>query len=319
MKTTTKHIFMISGILMAAGIVLTLIGISFGGWPGVSISRYGISSSSAQHEPFTLEKTEIDAFSNLEIQMDTYADIQILPSEDEHFYLEYLLASHAEKPDYYVTDDSFVFRQHSISYASLSLGSIHSDPINAYLALYIPVDCNLDQLKIDVESCDLQIENIQAKSTEIHDNYGDIETKDSKLGTFDISLESGDFTARNMTTEQFSMKSEYGTVVFQDFSCDKQASFRMESGDLSLDATKLGSLSCKSEYGNILLQLPEDPITYSYDLTTEYGSIHLPFNAPIGYYSDDEDEVVYRTNTETGKEYRISIQTESGDIRIQER
>lgn len=98
MKTKTRKIILISLCLVIAGVILLGAGMMFGGRPGVVLSRSGITSPYADGKPYVLKKTKINKFSDVKITIGSYADIQILPSEDDQFYLEYELDGNYNEP-----------------------------------------------------------------------------------------------------------------------------------------------------------------------------------------------------------------------------
>lgn len=91
MKPVTKKILIISTCFMGAGVLLTCAGIAAGGWPGFEITRNGLRSAATQRQPYILEKTQIENFSELDINIGSEADIILKPSGNDHFYLEYTL------------------------------------------------------------------------------------------------------------------------------------------------------------------------------------------------------------------------------------
>lgn len=103
MKRRTKRILIFSLSCMAAGALLTGAGRLAGGYPGFAYTRDGIVSASSSAEPYTMEKAALEDLTSVEIDIDTLADVRILPSDDGHFYLEYVLDSAS---GIYVTDGS---------------------------------------------------------------------------------------------------------------------------------------------------------------------------------------------------------------------
>ena len=105
MKKTAKRILLLSCSLMAAGLLFTGIGFAAGGRPGISWTQKGIVSVSSQTE-YRLEKTKIDSFKNAQIDINSMADIRILPSDDKNYYIVYILDGDYNEPSYEVKGDT---------------------------------------------------------------------------------------------------------------------------------------------------------------------------------------------------------------------
>lgn len=317
MKSITKKIITVSVCLMAAGAVLTGIGYLFGGRAGVSFTRNGIGSNNIKSEPVTLEKTKLDTFTEAEITMDAYADIHILPSDDDNYYVEYLLDKAFGDPQYKVANGKFTLYQPDNNHGVFLAFSTTNISLNTYVNLYVPKDKTLDALKIYDDSGDVSITGTKAADMDITVDYGDLTLKESSSTSLNISLDSGDLDLTDTETGKFTLYSEYGDITLQNFKCDT-AKTTLDSGSLYLDAAKIKSLNCTSEYGDVDLYLPEKLETYTFDVTAEYGQIYLPEKAPKGLYMDrDDDEEYYQTDGTS--QNLIKIYADSGDINIQER
>ena len=107
MKKSKKIILTISAVTLTAGVLLTGIGYMKGGRFGFVFSDGKfISADSIEEEkqPFILEKKKLDSVKDIDINILSYADIRILPSADNSFYLEYNLPGEYPKPSFSCTD-----------------------------------------------------------------------------------------------------------------------------------------------------------------------------------------------------------------------
>lgn len=318
MKPISKKIIIASVCLIVGGAVLTGVGMMFGGWPGVALTKGGIvSSNSKQSEAVTLEKTKLDAFSEANITIDSYADIQILPSDDENYYLEYLLDKSFGVPEYHVAGNKLTVYQPDKNTRVFVAFSTINDYIKTYVNLYVPKDKVLDFMQMYNDSGDVSISGIQFKDADIEVDYGEVLLKDSSFDSLNLTIDTGDLKLDNTNIGTFTLENEYGNNTLKNFKCDT-ASIELDSGDLYMDAAEINELSCNSEYGKITLLLPENLETYSFDVSVDYGDIKLPENAPRGFYSNrDHDEEYYQTEGTSNKV--IKLYSDSDDIEIRER
>lgn len=94
MKKSKKIILTLSAVTLTAGVLFTGIGYMKGGRFGFVFSDGKfISADSMEKEkrPFIMEKKKLDSVKDIDINILSYANIRILPSADNSFYLEYNL------------------------------------------------------------------------------------------------------------------------------------------------------------------------------------------------------------------------------------
>lgn len=316
MKTTTKNILTVSICLIVIGAVLTGIGIYLGGIPGISITRSGIRSITPKAETALLKKTQLDSFSEADIDISsTSADIHILPSDDDHCYLEYRLDKTYGTPTYQVSGDRLRVQQPYIG-SGIFLGFSMSGSTDQYVNLYLPGKQLLNTLKLNNDNGDIIIDGNSIKHADITSGSGDIQLKNNSFGSLKLTINSGDLTLNDTKIGNLSLNNEDGDNTLKNLQCDT-ATADIDSGSFYLDAAKLKSLSCKSEDGDITLLLPESLKTYSFDVLTNDGDIHVPKNVSDGHYKDPEDDTQYYRTMGTSKN-QIKIYSDSGDITIKE-
>ena len=98
MKKITKRILIASAVTAGTGVVFMGVGIALGGWPGVVFTKGGIHSPYEQKTPYRQEKKEIEPFSELSLYVGSEADVVVMASKDEKYYVEYTLDGNYGKP-----------------------------------------------------------------------------------------------------------------------------------------------------------------------------------------------------------------------------
>lgn len=317
MKINTKKLIMASLILIAAGAVLMGVGYLFGGRAGVAFSREGVISPYGDQDAYMMKKTKIDPFSDAEIKIESYADIRIRPSGDDHFYAEYKLDGYYSEPVCQVRDDTLVVthtgkpRQYGMMVNYFSFG-VQNELQNADLTLYIPKGEEMGRLDVRNDSGDLSIEGIAFEDGKLKVSYGDTELRNVSFQDLELDMESGRLRADDFTCGTLSAQVDYGDIDLDGASLE-MAEFVLETGNLDLDAGKLTDLTCKNDYGNVNIRLPEDVSEYSINARSEYGSINLPDSAS-GHWFTEDDESMYVSKGKT--KGTITIKVETGDIDI---
>ncbi len=257
MKTSTKKLILISSCIVVAGAILLGAGMLLGGRPGVVWNRNGIGSPYSKSKVWTLEKTKLDQFSNVDIRIGSYADIQILPSDDDRFYLEYHLDGDYGEPSCDVRKDT-LFLEHTgdsrrIGVNFFYFGSMVSgQDIKTYVTLYIPEDADMGSLHVYNDSGDLSMESLTFGDTELEISYGNVKLRSMNFEDLEADLESGDFKAEELTAQDLLLKNEYGDIVLEKASV-QDADITQESGAMEADELTSVSLAIKSEYGSVTL------------------------------------------------------------------
>lgn len=177
MKTTTKRILLISLCMMLSGGILAALGWALGGFPGVTINSRGIHSINRHEEPYQLEKTTLKEFENLNIHIDSLADILILPSDDDSFYLQYCLDGEYDKPEYTIKDHTLTFIQKDNGNGIFNIGAIgfftvgsQSTEDDFQLTLYVPQKHAFGNISIYNDYGNTAISNIACDSLKLTSN-----------------------------------------------------------------------------------------------------------------------------------------------------
>lgn len=107
----TKRILIASAVTAGTGVVFMGVGIALGGWPGVVFTKGGIHSPYEQKTPYRQEKKEIEPFSELSLYVGSEADVVVMASKDEKYYVEYTLDGNYGKPKCELTNGKLSIAQ----------------------------------------------------------------------------------------------------------------------------------------------------------------------------------------------------------------
>ncbi|MBA4701228.1 MAG: DUF4097 family beta strand repeat protein [Ruminococcus sp.] len=281
MSKTSKKIIIISLCLIILGAILTGLGFLLGGYPGLTISRSGIRASADRAQAYKLQKTKLDPFADVDLKIGYYMDLSILPSDDQNYYIEYLLDGNCGQPSYRVEKQTFSFYQDSRGIAFLDIGTydLPNSIQDFYVRLYVP--------------------------------------KDKMLGILQIYNDSGNISISNLMADSVDITCEYGDITLEDFACNS-AVLKLDSSNAYIDTNKIRNLKCDSEYGDITLLVPKNQDTYTFDISVEYGNIQLPADTQTGYTVNSEDDIEHYKTKGTG-DNTIQVTLDSGNVEIQKR
>lgn len=254
MKKSNK-IYIAAAVCIGAGIILTAGGIMAGGKPGVALSSDGIRMlGDAQKEDYVLEKTELEAFSSVEMNLD-YANFKLIPSDG--YYLEYCLGGNSQKPKYEVKNGKFVFEEKPVvNYVQFQIMSFGiSEYYGQYCVnLYVPEDVYFDTFVLNNSSGDAEIGDLKGKSIELYLGYGKLSADSIEGNTVELTLESGNLEAEKV-------------------SAGESLEITMSYGDLNAETLKSADLAIRNSAGNIKTEgLYAD---MKGDINLDYGNLQM--------------------------------------------
>ena len=317
MKINTKKLIMASLVLIAAGAVLMGVGYLFGGRAGVAFSREGVISPYGDQDAYMMKKTKIDPFSNAEIKIESYADIRIRPSGDDHFYAEYKLDGYYSEPVCQVMDDTLVVthtgkpRQYGVMVNYFSFG-VQNELQNAGLTLYIPKGEEMGCLDVRNDSGDLSIEGIAFEDGKLKVSYGGAQLQNVSFRDLELDMESGDLDMEDVTAENLVLKNEYGNVTLKKTSFQK-AEAELESGRLRADDFTCGTLSAQVDYGDIDLG---GASLETAEFVLESGNLDLDAGKLTDLTCKNDYGNVNIRLPEDVSEYSINARSEYGSINL---
>ncbi|MCI8484286.1 MAG: DUF4097 domain-containing protein [Lachnospiraceae bacterium] len=306
-----KFLALILGIAIAAGL-LGSAAIIFTGIRSQSTVSASRNSDQVKKslEPYILEKTKLDEFSEISINLDE-ANLFLLPADG--FYLEYRLSSLYLEPDYGVSNGKFHFREGSLQ---TSFHFLFGNPASRgpfYLNLYVPADQYFDLFHLHLESGNTELEQLNVKKADLSLSYGNLTLGSFTGDTLDISIDSGHTEWDSVTCKELKISASYGDITGDVLSVSNHADLNLDSGSLDLKNAKLENTDISSEYGNITLDLEDSCSDYNYDLKAEYGTIELDGTK---IEPAEDDTVRYQTQNKKRKKM-IQIRCDSGNIEIQ--
>jgi len=319
MKKNTKILIKASLALTVVGAVLMMIGHLLGGRAGVAFSRNGVVSPYTDQEPYIMKKTKIDAFTDTEIKIGSYADVQILPSGDDDFYLEYRLDGDYGEPLWKVRDDTLALthtgRQPGFGFA-VNFFYIGNREVlqNAEVKLYIPEGEKMGRLEVYNDFGDFSVEDLNFGDAKLDISYGDARLRDVSFRNLELGMESGDLKAESVTAEDVSLKNEYGNVTLKEITAEK-AEAKLESGALKADSFTCDTLTAKVDYGNVEL---DGFSAETAEFTLESGNLDLDARELTDLSCINEYGNVKIRLPKDLSEYSVNARSEYGSIDIPE-
>lgn len=335
MKKSKKIILTISAVTLTAGVLLTGVGYMMGGRFGFVFSDGKfISADNMDQEklPFVLEKKKLDSVKNIDIHIASYADIEVLPSKDNAFYLEYTLPGEYPKPVLECADGTLTLSQENQEpIAVFGFGLSGSEYSGQKVTLYVPEKAELSSCKLYSNSGNIQVSGLTASDFGLGCDYGDVILKNvTGKEQVLLTLNSGDFTAdtisgktvtvnndsgnlslNNCTSDDLHLESDYGDINLDHVTVKRASNLTLDSGDLTIQDSSISTAKMTDESGNMSLC---NTTGVALDLTSEYGDVSftdtkLSENTTLLLDSGDfsADNTTFKT---------ISVKNDSGNVSL---
>lgn len=342
----SKTIMKAALITVAAGAVLTGVGLALGSMPGFYIDKRGIHPEWEMRIPVNQEKISIDKLKNIQIDL-SGVDVHLIPSEE--FAVEYSLPTHVQEPDLKGESLDFQLKNKKVmKIASFDFGFLMGNEQPEYVNIYYPEETEFDRVELKVRDGEITTGDIKAQYVDIQNKYNDVETGNIEAETLVLELNDCSAEAGNITASEMQVKALYGdffrcksaeaervSLIFEqcqgevqeikadtftgrfkyaDFKAEKvscaEGSMDFEDGDIEIKRADLGICDINSDYGDVELGLT-DWKSCGLDLSTKYGSVTIP---GMGELEKESGGAAYRQRGSSGSD--IVIVCDDGDIII---
>lgn len=278
-----KKVLITSLVIFIIGAILLGIGVAIRGFDPFRVTwKNGrIDVEEHQTSDVTLDKTELDSFSNMDIQINV-GDINIIPSDQ--YAIEYALD--VIRVDYAVDGDTLVVTTEAKPDVSIAFDiGINNE---YYINIYVPSDAVLGNVSLNGNVGDIELDSLSCQSLVISSNTGDINmVQCSVSGRADISSNVGDVAVNG---------GNYG-----------DAYITSDVGDVNGEALTVNSgLTVNNSVGDTDITLGRG--TYSLGLTTDCGDIEVN--------GREMDDGVSQSYHENNGGVNVVISNSTGDINL---
>ena len=295
MNKTVKIILIVAAILLPVGVVVTLLGVFFGGSMGWSIntgSQKGVIMSGVSEESMDLKE-----FDSLKIDV-TSADVNIMRGDS--FGISYRTRK-GDEPKVSEENGTLTVTQPS---EIVTFFSFDPDVKSNSYTITIPDGSGEISLDAVSSSGDIMVDRIKV-SGDVRSSSGDVMLNDLDGSRLGVSTSSGEIETDKVRIKETAFSSSSGDIALlrsdtDDMSCSTS------SGDIDIYDSVAGKLDCKASSGDVTVELNGSYDDYSYDLQVTSGDIKVN--------GTEIEGKKYEENA--GKSGNITIKTSSGDIEL---
>ena len=301
---------MVTGLsCMIVGAVLYGAGYVFGGKTYVrtaDLNHFGTSGASEQTASSILPKTQVDDYRNLDIHVDML-DLNVVRSEDDHFYISYEAQSKNGKPavTYSVENDTLTVNERETKghYVNIDVDFL-ADLLNRkeerqqknLITLYVPERTKINHVKIDGDMSDIRLSSITVTSGSLQTYSGDVVIDDCDIRHFGLKTDMGDVEIERSNLDTCSFSSGSGDFDFTGITWKENTEIISDMGAVDIEGT------------------PEVLTKLAIQVTTDMGDIDVSERLNGKVMENETDNLQtfeQKVEKATGS---LTIETNSGDI-----
>jgi len=333
MKTIWKVII----ILIAAGLILSVIGLSLGASRTLYWSRYGVNVAD-NRKISHITQPDTGQFTGVYVEAG-FSDVEFVRSD------KYGIELYGKDMDWSWSLENGILKIGYTSGPRIQVWNI--DIMNTernYIKVFIPDNAGFETVYLKADSGDVKIGDFKANSVEVANSFGDVDisgvTSDQlKIGlnssrftgtdlnagnlvynnsfgdgrfktvraeTFTADSDSGDLHITGCAFGEVNIRSSFGQII-ADGLISSKTNVRNNSGDVRLSGEFTGETVIHSEFGNIDLATSGAKEDYSFDISVRFGNIRFD-----GERLGDSASVTSGSKLEN----HLKITASSGDITV---
>jgi hypothetical protein len=205
---------------------------------------------------FNIEKTNADPITDIDIHTGI-AEVELIEADQFYIEIEYLYWE--EEPEYSYENGEFFFDDSECFPDSYSIGF----NLDNHIRIYLPKGSQLNNIRIEDASGDVNINGFIAEELDVTVSYGDFTMKEAAAMDADITLSSGASRITDFQAGELNFTNSYGNATFTDINTTP---LRLPEGTLH-------------DYFNVSMSSGEVEITglnsNSVDITNSYGDITM--------------------------------------------
>ena len=335
MKTVWKVVI----ILVAVGIMLSVVGLSMGASRALYLNRTGVYLDDGVKE--WIKEPNLGYFKNIDINAG-FGDVEFLSSD------KYSMEIYGCEEDWEWTLNgetlSVKFRPKQKMSMKISLFDFNFSEERDQVKVYLPADAKLETVTVNTDSGKIKLGGFSAVDVQIHNLFGNVELSGIVSDKLSVELDSGNFSGGNLSAKTLYYKNSFGKGDFRAIGADKftakcdsgdlilndcafndtnisnsfgkitangiespKTNISADSGDIKLEGKFSGETVIDARFGSIKLVTSMKKELYSFDISTSFGNVTFDNNRVGGNTS------IFSGNT---LENHLKIHADSGDIEV---
>ena len=339
MKTKWNKIFGFTLLIFISAMLMTGCGFSY-----VMNTTNRLNREDAKE--FIIEKTRVEPITDIDIHT-SISEVELLEADDFYVDIDYLYWE--EEPEYSIINGKLLFDDSECFPNSYQINFNLKNRIR----IYLPKGSNLNLIRIEDASGDVNLSGFTAEELDITVSYGDFTMDEATATKADITLASGNSKITDFQVGKFDYTNSYGAASFTDINTtpirlsegteSKYFNATMSSGNVEIKGLITDSVDITNSYGSVTMdRLRADDLKLNLssgdckltradiittDIRNSYGDVTLQLTgAPSSYSLDldtsygkirvDDRHYEESVNLPGSGERTIRAELSSGDVTI---
>jgi len=301
MRTIWKVII----ILIAAGLILSVIGLSLGASRTLYWSRAGVHVTDSRKVSHITEP-DTGQFTGVYVEAG-FSDVEFVHSD------KYGIELYGKDMDWSWSLENGILKIGYTSGPRIQVWNI--DVMNTernYIKVFIPDNAGFETVNIRADSGDVKIGDFKATSVEITNSFGDLDFSDVTSDQLKIELNSGRFTGTNLNARNLIYNNSFGDGRFRSVSAEILTA-DSDSGDLHLTGCVFGELNIRSSFGQIIA---DDLISSKTNVRNNSGDVRLSGEFTGETVVHSEFGNIDLTTSGVKEDYSFDISVRFGNIKF---
>ena len=311
MNKIAKTALMTGTALCVAGVVLSTAGYFAGGkdFTYASDHFYVSGGNSSDKNLAVMEKQQIDDFTKLDVDFSNL-DLEIRPSDDTHYYMEYKLEKNGKKDPLTWEDKD---RKLTLKEYEGSSGNYLNTVI-----LYVPENAELSEGDIHLSDGDLNAEQLLCEKMTVKLSNGDMNLDRGEFKDFEATLGDGELEIGDIRPGSLKLKNSNGDVTLKRAVLG-DGEISLGDGELQIgDSSFNGDMDISSSDGDVSIEMKAGSVKKTnIHLETTDGDVDAS-GVSEGRSSEGDSYSVYENKVDTSAP-ALNVKCGDGDITLTEK
>ncbi|MDR2296576.1 MAG: DUF4097 domain-containing protein, partial [Clostridiales Family XIII bacterium] len=284
MNKYTKTIVAVATAMIAAGVILSAVGLALGGFRSVHFGSQGFYVSDDARGAWSAPETvsrRLDDFDTIDIDVTAYA---ITLREGDAYGIKLKSGPERETPYIHAEDGVLTVRENGDAlrqrqkgfFASrlpiLPFQVIHNDWDGAVIEITYPDGARLADISVEAAAGDVNVLDLAAASLSVVCAAGNLEIENSEIDKLRVSLNAGKCEIKDTRAGDAEVEMDAGSLKAKDFDCGAlRGSLRM--GEVDVEGSLRGDVDISADMGDVSVRTDLPKSKYRLDLDVLLGNV----------------------------------------------
>lgn len=298
MKKTYKALSIIGVISLVLGLVLIILGLSFGSYHKIGIGNHGLIF---ENEKTKEGKETLSPFHKITLDVEK-SNIELVPSD--HYEIEY---SYEEtgKFSYIVEGDQLTITgKNSVQFYLFHFSLFEDDETRNWVKIYYPKEEVLDFVSIKANVGNIVLNGNHILKLKVESDLGNMEVMNSVIDHSEINLDLGNLEVSNSRIQNSEFDLDLGNLELHQIESENLG-VECSLGNIKIDGSLKGKTILECSMGKVKVKTSLEEKSYSYRLKNSMGSTKVNGNTTSN-----------TVESGIGENY-LSITNSMGDIEVE--